>query len=122
MRMSRGPSAIKLNPLRASSNCRLLTPKSASKPSTEAGSTCSAMELNASPINVTCGAWLPNSLANPVQLRLGQLQRLGVPVESDQVPLRAQPPDNSCRMTRQAQRAVHYVPPGAHTEKINRFF
>src|SRR6266702_373598 len=61
MRISRGPSAIKLKPRDASSSCRLLTPKSASSPSTEAGFTCNGASLNASPTNVTVGASLPSS-------------------------------------------------------------
>ena len=65
MRISNGPSAMKLKPLSASSSCRLLTPKSASRPSTEAGFKCRGAELKAAPIKVTRGAWLPNSLQTP---------------------------------------------------------
>ena len=106
IRMSRTPSAIKLNPLDASSNCRLLTPMSANNPSSEPGATCSGAALNASPISVTAGAWAPNSSQDPVQPFLCQGQGLRVAVKADQPSRRAQPPDDFRRVTRQSDRAV----------------
>ena len=61
-------------------------------------------------------------LANPVQPRLRQRQRLGVAVESDQPSRRAQPPHNAFGVSGQAQRAVHIRAAGPHAEKIDRFF
>jgi len=59
--------------------------------------------------------------ANPVKPRLGEFQRLGVPVKSDQAPLRPQQPDNSFGVPRQTQRAIHIRTACAHFEKIDRF-
>src|SRR6266550_4436930 len=59
--MSKGPSVRKLNPLCASSSCRLLTPKSASKPSRLPGSITLAASENALGSNTTSGISSPSS-------------------------------------------------------------
>ena len=121
MRISNGPSAIKLKPLAASSSCMLLTPKSASKPSTEAGCKCRAIELKASPIKVTRGAWLPNSRQTPSNFSCASAKSLGIPVKANQMPLSSKQPCNPDCVPGQTQRAIHHRSPRTHPEKINHF-
>src|SRR5437868_13285995 len=59
--MSSGPSDRKLNPLCASSSCRLLTPKSASRQSRLPGSITPAASEKARGSNLTSGISLPSS-------------------------------------------------------------
>ena len=80
------------------------------------------MELNASPISVILGAWLPSSCADLVKAGLGQFQRLGIAIEADQLPSRAEAAGNLCRVARQAERAVRHRGACAHIEKLNRIF
>ncbi len=80
------------------------------------------MELKASPSSVIRGAWLPSSCANPSQLDPCQIERLGVPVETDQAPRRPQQPRDFRGVARHAQRAVDVRAACAHIEKIHRFF
>src|SRR5258708_7711673 len=59
--MSKGPSVRKLNPLCASSSCRLLTPKSASRPSRLPGSITLEASENALGSSTTSGISSPSS-------------------------------------------------------------
>src|ERR1039458_751869 len=58
--------------------------------------------------------------ANPVQPRSCQLQRLGVPVKPDQMPLRSQQPRDPLGVSRQPERAVQNRSACAPPEKIDR--
>ena len=121
MRISNGPSAMKLNPLapRPVAGCSLQS-RPASHPPKPAANDC-AIELKASPIKVTRGAWLPNSPQTPSNFSLASCQRFGVPVKADQMPFGSQQPCNPRGVPGQTQRAVHHRGPRAHPEKINRF-
>ncbi len=64
IRISSGPSDRKLNPLCASSSCRLLTPKSASRPSRLPASISPVASENAFGTNSTAGISAPSSSAS----------------------------------------------------------
>ena len=68
IRMSSGPSARKLNPLCAPSSCRLLTPKSASKPSRLRGFNVPRPLENAIGTNSSAGIAAPSSSASASSL------------------------------------------------------
>jgi len=97
------PPTEKLNPLYASSNCRLLTPKSANRPSSDAGCTCFATFAERLAHQSHTGSLAAHFVQNPRQPNLGKAERLGVAIEADQVALGSQLPKNAFGVARQPE-------------------
>ena len=57
-----------------------------------------------------------------VEAALGQFQRLGIPIEADQMTLRAEAAGDFRRVAGQAERAIGHDAACAHIQKLNRIF